>query len=302
MLENNWPELTAYLIETNHLPDDRNKEDRLQSILSLLYPPDLDLNSKRKDEYAGKISAFMGHILHSYRSFCSKKRRNATRYALELLPVCQTAIYENLRKFDPDSPDEESRSLKSFLTRKCVNAMLKQYDEDHPRQETATFDSPVNKDNGNTSRGDMTADPHAANPDEMAEMLQENKPVTKSYFPDPLYSHEEQMIMGLIITQINNDKDLGKWTRDKLDIDPELFKTDEGKQTAFRKTLEGIMLSIVNGNDRNISEAGLVNLLCLELPAMKKTLEPEQDIPEAYTAHYIRCCISRIYRKWDRAR
>ena len=94
MLENNWPELTAYLIETNHLPDDRNKEDRLQSILFLLYPPDLDLNSKRKDEYAGKISAFMGHILHSYRSFCSKKRRNATRYALELLPVCQTAIYE----------------------------------------------------------------------------------------------------------------------------------------------------------------------------------------------------------------
>ncbi len=302
MTEINWSELTTYLINVNSLPDDQDKKEYLLDILSQIYPPDLDLNSKRNDKYAGKLSSFIGHIFSSYQSACARQKKRASRCARELLPICQSAIYENLSKFDPDSPDEESRNLEHFLIGKCVNAMLKQYDEDHPRQETATFDSPVNKDNGNTSRGDMTADPHAADPDEMAEMLQENRSITESYFPDPLYSHEEQMLMGLIITQINSNKDLIKWTRDKLDIDPELFKTDEGKQTAFRKTLEGIMLSIVNGNDRNISEAGLVNLLCLELPAMKKTIKPGQDIPDAYTSQYIRCCISRIYRKWDRAR
>ena len=183
--------------------------------------------------------------------------------------------------------------------------MLKQYKLDHPDKKTLSLDRPIdNDDNGRTGFIDITPDIKAMTPEDIAVGLHTNQELIDRRFPDDLYSREEQMLVSLIILLIGSEKDLSRWTKGKLKTNNglydglELYKTAEEKEMLLIYTLDSIMQSIINGNDYSISESGLMQFLCHELPTAQNTYCSDQGENTVYTKNYISCCVSRIYRKW----
>jgi len=297
MKEINWPKLTADLISINQMPECNKRDLQIQEILNHLYPIDFDPDSK--------LCPFMSLVLKRFISFCSARKIKITsRQAQDLLPACQWGIYQNLRNYDPHCKDEKDRELEFFLIKGCINDMLKLYNQDHPARELLLLDRPVNnEDPDKAAIKDIMADINTMTPENIVAGLQRNQENIDKMFPEDLYSHEEQMLISLIILHISVNKDTIKWTLDKfksyqaLQDDPELFDTYE-KGKALTHMLDSIMQSVINGNDHNISESGLMQFLCRELPTVQNTYCSDQGKNTVYTKNYISCCVSRIYRKW----
>ncbi|MBO4374179.1 MAG: hypothetical protein J5829_03645 [Lachnospiraceae bacterium] len=269
-----WDYLEKKTAELAEKSEGEERDALLVEMIGRLYPEDFFISDSTT-----ALPPFVKSVLTRFKKLRTKESVGYDGY--DMLGCIPLALYDLIPQYDPS----KGVTLKNYLTEQCAWRLNSGYRDDRIKN-AEVFDPGDSIDySSKTQQSNEVFNKHHQ------EIRDAVRAAVLRTFPEEYFSERDRALVELLIVNIYTD---GRYNRHFL----KRYYRNNSVQDALPPVdmlIPEVLNTIGTENDRNKDVHDLLNGLGKELAS-----EEEAGTDRAYTAVYIRSCLSRIRRRRER--